>query len=64
MNLHTTWIMELAKVNETTALDIQNVIDNEWLIDRWSEASNAKIRKAIKLAQTYIANGYSWEVAL
>jgi hypothetical protein len=28
------------------------------------DLTTAQIRKAIKLAQTFIANGYSWEVAL
>ena len=61
MNWHTTSIMELAKVDQTTARQIQEVIDNNWLVDRWSEATNAQIRKAIKLAQMFIANGNSWE---
>ena len=62
MNGHTQTIIELAKVDLETALDIQTVIDNEWLVN-WSEDSSRKIRVAIKMAQQFIANGRTWEIA-
>jgi hypothetical protein len=53
-------IIEVAKVSEAEARLIQDVIDKEWLLD-WSECSTAQLRKAIKQAQAFIANGMSWE---
>lgn len=62
MNAHTQLIIEIAKVSEAEALNIQDVIDNEWLAD-WSEATKRQIAIAIKVAQAYIANGNSWDFA-
>jgi uncharacterized protein YPO0396 len=53
-------IMQIAKVTEAEAKTIVDVIDREWLVD-WSECTNAQFKKAIKLAQSFIANGMSWE---
>lgn len=61
MNIHTQWVAEAAKCSLEEAVKIQDVIDSQWLIERWSEATNAKIKRAVKLAQFYIANNYSWE---
>jgi len=52
--------MQIAKVTEAEAKVIVDVIDREWLVD-WSECTNAQFKKAIKLAQSFIANGMSWE---
>lgn len=53
-------IMELAKVSQSEAKEIEEVINNEWLLD-WSECSTAQFKKAIRLAQQFIDNDYSWE---
>jgi uncharacterized protein YPO0396 len=51
--------MQVAKVTESEATLIVDVIDREWLLD-WSECTTAQFKKAIKLAQQFIANGMSW----
>ena len=53
-------IMETAKVSESEATLIEDVIGKEWLLD-WSECTTAQFKRAIKKAQTFIANGMSWE---
>ena len=53
-------IMATAKVSQTDAVELQEVIMNEDLLD-WSECTTAQFKKAIKLAQTFIAHGKSWE---
>jgi hypothetical protein len=53
-------IMETAKVTESDAFQIEQVIMSEQLLD-WSECTTAQFKKAIKIAQMFIANGLSWE---
>jgi hypothetical protein len=53
-------IMETAKVSESEATLIEDVIGKEWLLD-WSECTTAQFKRAIKKAQAFIANGMSWE---
>lgn len=53
-------IVKTAKVSVAEATLIEDVIGKEWLLD-WSECSTAQFKKAIKLAQQFIANGMSWE---
>ena len=53
-------IMATAKVSQSEATLIEEVIGKEWLLD-WSECSTAQFKKAIKLAQQFISNGMSWE---
>ena len=53
-------IMETAKVSQSEATLIEDVIGKEWLLD-WSECTTAQFKRAIKKAQTFIANGMSWE---
>jgi 3-phosphoglycerate kinase len=53
-------IMETAKVSQSEAALIEDVIGKEWLLD-WSECTTAQFKKAIKQAQAFIANGMSWE---
>ena len=53
-------IMATAKVSQTEAVELEEVIMNEDLLD-WSECTIAQFKKAIKLAQSFIANGKSWE---
>jgi 3-phosphoglycerate kinase len=52
--------MQIAKVTQSEATVIVDVIDREWLLD-WSECTTAQFKKAIKQAQQFIANGMSWE---
>jgi 3-phosphoglycerate kinase len=52
--------MQVAKVTQSEATLIVDVIDKEWLLD-WSECTTAQFKKAIKQAQQFIANGMSWE---
>ena len=59
-NYYTHEVAKLGKFDLETALVIQDVIENEMLIDSWGKASDYQIRKAIKLAQVFIANGNSW----
>ena len=60
-NFYTHEVAKLGKFDLETALVIQDVIENEMLIDSWGKSSDYQIRKAIKLAQVFIANGNSWE---
>jgi hypothetical protein len=60
-NYYTHEVAKLGKFDLETALVIQDVIENEMLIDSWGKSSDYQIRKAIKLAQVFIANGNSWE---
>jgi hypothetical protein len=60
-NFYTHEVAKLGKFDIETALVIQDVIENEMLIDSWGKSSDYQIRKAIKLAQVFIANGNSWE---
>ena len=53
-------IMKTAKVSESQAVELEQVLMSEALLD-WSECSQAQFKKAIKLAQMFIANGKSWE---
>ena len=53
-------IMATAKVSQAEAVELQEVIMNEDLLD-WSECTTAQFKKAINLAQTFIAHGKSWE---
>jgi len=57
---HISETMQVAKVTESEATLIVDVIDREWLLD-WSECTTGQFKKAIKLAQQFIANGKSWE---
>ena len=53
-------IMKTAKVSESEAVQLEQVLMTEALLD-WSECTTAQFKKAIKLAQSFIANGKSWE---
>jgi hypothetical protein len=53
-------IVKMMKVTEAEAIEIGEVVANEWLLD-WSEATNRQYKQAFKDAQFYIRNGYSWE---
>jgi 3-phosphoglycerate kinase len=53
-------IMKTAKVSQSEATLIEDVIGKEWLLD-WSECTTAQFKKAIKQAQAFIANGMRWE---
>ena len=58
MNANTKEIQNIAKVSFEEALEIQEAIDSEALLD-WSEATNREIKTAIAYAQQYIAKGWS-----
>ena len=60
MNANTKEIQNIAKVSFEEALEIQEAIDNEALLD-WSEATAREMVKATYIAQAFIANGRSWE---
>ena len=60
-NFYTHEVARLGKFDLETALVIQDVIEREWLVPTLAKASDYQIRKAIKLAQVFIANGNSWE---
>lgn len=60
-NYYTHEVAKLGKLDLETALMIQDVIENEWLVENWGKATDGQIRKAIKLAQAFVANGNSWE---
>lgn len=47
-------IMEIANCNLETAKAIRNAIDNDWALD-WSECTNAKFLKVVKLYASKIA---------
>jgi hypothetical protein len=51
MNGHTQWIIEAAGCSVAEALKIQDVIENEWLIEKWSRATDREIKRAVKQAQ-------------
>jgi hypothetical protein len=51
MNGYTQWIMEAAGCSVAEAREIQDVIENEWLIEKWSRATDREIKRAVKQAQ-------------
>jgi hypothetical protein len=53
-------IMEIMNVSKEEAIQIEDVVGKENLLD-WSEATLRQYKAAFKLAQTFIANGRSWE---
>lgn len=53
-------ITTMMKVSEIEAIQIADVVAQEWLLD-WSEATLREYRRAFKDAQYYIRNGFSWE---
>jgi hypothetical protein len=53
-------IMAIAKVSQEHATELEQVIMNEDLLD-WSECTTSQFKFAIKQAQMFIENGYSWE---
>jgi hypothetical protein len=57
-NVYIWKIREIAKVSETEASKLREVIDNEGLLD-WSEASNSDIRWAIQYARNYMVRGWA-----
>jgi len=54
-------VMELGKVDEAQARVIVEVIENQALVESWSNGTNSAFRTAIKYAKAYIQNGFSWE---
>lgn len=60
-NYYTHEVARIGKLDLQTALIIQDVIESEWLVESWGKSTDGQIRKAIKLAQAFIANGKSWE---
>lgn len=51
MNGHTQWIMEEAGCSVAEALKLQDIIESEWLIEKWSRATTREIRIAVRQAQ-------------
>jgi hypothetical protein len=56
MNAHTQWIRDEAGCSVEEALELQEIINSEWLIERWSEATTRQIRLAVKTAQAIKAS--------
>jgi hypothetical protein len=54
-------ITKLAKCDEAEAKIILEVIDNEALVESWSNGTNRDFKIAINYARMYINNGFSWE---
>jgi hypothetical protein len=55
MNAHTQWVKEEAGCSTAEALELQDVIECEWLIEKWSRATTREIRVAVKQAQAILA---------
>lgn len=58
----TAQIQEIVNIGytEETAREIEEVINNQWLLD-WSECTARQFKAAVKTAAAFIANGKSWE---
>ena len=56
MNVHTQWIRDEAGCSVEEALELQEIIQNEWLLERWSSATTRQIRLAVKTAQAIKAS--------
>lgn len=54
-------VMELGKCDELEARNIIEVIENQALVQSWSNGTNNSFKIAIKYARQYINNGNSWE---
>ena len=54
-------IMELGKCDENEAKELLQVIDNQALVQSWSNGTNQQFKIAISYARAYINNGYRWE---
>ena len=51
MNVHTQWIRDEAGCSVDEALELQDIIQSEWLIEKWSNATARQIKQAVKSAQ-------------
>lgn len=48
MNGHTQWVKEAAGFcSDAEALELQDIIECEWLIEKWSRATTREIRIAV-----------------
>lgn len=56
MNVHTQWIRDEAGCSVDEALELQDIIESEWLLERWSSASARQIKLAVKTAQAIKAS--------
>jgi len=44
-------VMELGEVNEADARVLIEIIENNWLVQSWSNGTNADFKRAIKIAR-------------
>ena len=56
MNVHTQWIRDEAGCSVDEALELQDIIQSEWLIEKWSNATARQIKQAVKSAQAIKAS--------
>ena len=56
MNVHTQWIRDEAGCSVDEALELQDIIQSEWLIEKWSNATARQIKQAVKFAQAIKAS--------
>jgi hypothetical protein len=50
MKAYITLIAKALKITEEEATKVQNFMDENWMIDRWSSATKAEINRAARLA--------------
>lgn len=56
VNIHTQWVREEASCSTQEAIALTDIINSEWLIEKWSCATTREIRRAVKQAQAILAD--------
>ena len=54
MNVYTMMIREAADCSVEEALELQDLMEREWLIEKWSRASEREIRSATRKASALL----------
>jgi hypothetical protein len=51
MNIYTRMIGEIAQCTIDEARELQDIIENEWIIEHWSRATERQLKSAVRTAQ-------------
>ena len=51
MNIYTRMIGEIAQCSIDEARELQDIIENEWIIEHWSRATERQLKSAVRTAQ-------------
>ena len=51
MNIYTRMIGEIAQCSMDEARELQDIIENEWIVEHWSRATERQLKSAVRTAQ-------------